>query len=119
MTARPRRGTPTACALLVALMVSYAAVLLVVAPHGAGAVASPLPPQEIRVVAPMRSFNDNWEQAALLAQQNTGGVVVEVDAADTVNTFEVDVVRKGVEIDLDVNVATGRIIEIGRGPAGD
>ena len=58
----------------------------------------------------MRAFNDSWEQAALLAQQATGGVIVEVDAEDTANTFEVDVVRKGVEIDLDVNVVTGRII---------
>jgi hypothetical protein len=119
MTARPRRGTPTACALLVALMGSYAAILLLVAPHRAGAAASPLPSQQIRVVTPKRTFNDSWEQAALLAQQATGGVVVEVDAEDTANSFEVDVVKKGVEIDLDVNVATGRIVEIGRGPAGD
>src|SRR3954454_19809883 len=108
MTARPRRGTPTACALLVALMASYAAVLLLLAPHGAGAAASPLPPQQIRVVAPMRTFNDNWEQAALLAQQATGGVIVEVDAEDTVDTFEVDVVNKGLEIDVNRNVVTGR-----------
>jgi len=42
---------------------------------------------------------------------------VEVDAEDTANTFEVDVVRKGVEIDLDVNVVTGRMIQSARGPA--
>jgi hypothetical protein len=119
MTARPRRGTPTACALLVALMMFYAAILLLLAPRRAGAAASPSPPQPIRAVAPMRAFNDSWEQAALLAQQATGGVIVEVDAEDAANTFEVDVVRKGVEIDLDVNVVTGRIVEIGRWPAGD
>ena len=117
MTARPRRGTPTACALLVGLMVSYAAILLLVAPRRAGAAGSPSPP--IRTVAPMRAFNDSWEQAALLAQQATGGVIVEVEAEDTANTFEVDVVKKGVEIDLDVNVVSGRIIQIGRWPAGD
>ena len=117
MTARPRRGTPTACALLLALMVAYAAILLLVAPRRAGAAASPSPP--IRTVAPARAFIDRWEQAALLAQQATGGVVVEVDAEDTANTFEVDVVRKGVEIDLDVNVVTGRMTQIGRWAAGD
>ena len=68
-------------------------------------------------VAPTRAFIDSWEQAALLAQQATGGVIVEVDAEDTANTFEVDVVRKGVEIDLDVNVVTGRMNgQIGRWP---
>ena len=106
-----------ACALLLALMASYAAVLLVAAPQKAGAAASPSP--TIRTVVPTRAFIDSWEQAALLAQQNTGGVVVEVDAADTINTFEVDVVRKGVEIDLDVNVVTGRMTEIGRWAAAD
>jgi hypothetical protein len=117
MTIRPRRGTPTACALLLALMASYAAILLLVAPQRAGAATSPSP--MIRTVLPTRAFIDNWEQAALLAQQSTGGVVVEVDAEDTANTFEVDVVRKGVEIDLDVNVRTGRMTEIGRWAADD
>jgi hypothetical protein len=117
MSTRPRRGTPAACALLVALMGCYAAILLIAAPQRAGAAASPSP--SIRTVVPTRAFIDNWEQAALLAQQSTGGVVVEVDAEDTANTFEVDVVRKGVEIDLDVNVLTGRITEIGRWAADD
>jgi len=117
MTARRRGGTPKACALLLAMMVAYAAVFLLVAPRRAGAAASPSPP--IRTVAPTRPFIDRWEQAALLAQQTTGGVVVEVDAEDTANTFEVDVVRKGVEIDLDVNVVTGRMTEIGRWTADD
>jgi len=117
MTTRPRRGTPAACALLVALMGCYAAILLIAAPQRAGAAASPSP--SIRTVVPTRAFIDNWEQAALLAQQSTGGVVVEVDAEDTANTFEVDVVRKGVEIDLDVNVLTGRMTEIGRWAADD
>jgi hypothetical protein len=35
------------------------------------------------------------------------------------NTFEVDVVRKGGEIDLDVNVVTGRMILIGTWAGGD
>jgi hypothetical protein len=100
-------------------MVFYAAILLLVAPGRAGAAASPSPPQPIRAVVPIRAFSDSWEQAALLAQQATGGVIVEVEALDAANTFEVDVVRKGVEIDLDVNVVTGRILEIGRWPAGD
>ncbi len=117
MAPRPRRGTPTACALLLALMVGYAAVVLLVAPRRAGAAASPSPP--IRTVAPARAFTDRWEQAALLAEQSTGGVVVEVDAEDTADTFEVDVVRKDVEIDLDVNVVTGRMTQIGRWAAGD
>jgi len=95
----------------------YAAILLIAAPQRAGAAASPSP--SIRTVVPTRAFIDNWEQAALLAQQSTGGVVVEVDAEDTANTFEVDVVRKGVEIDLDVNVLTGRMTEIGRWAADD
>ena len=117
MTARPRRGTPTACALLLAMMAAYAAVFLLAAPQRAGAAARPAPP--VRTMAPARAVVDRWEQAALLAEQRTGGVVVEVDAEDTADTFEVDVVRKGVEIDLDVNVVTGRMSEIGRWAAGD
>src|SRR3954447_172220 len=117
MTTRPRPGTPAACALLVALMASYAAILLLATPQSAGAAAPPSP--TIRTVVPTRASIDNWEQAALLAQQSTGGVVVEVDAEDSANTFEVDVVRNGVEIDLDVNVLTGRMTEIGRWAADD
>jgi len=98
-------------------MASYAAIFLVAAPQRAGAATSPSP--AIRTVVPTRAFIDSWEQAALLAQQSTGGVVVEVDAEDAANTFEVDVVRKGVEIDLDVNVLTGRMTEIGRWAADD
>jgi hypothetical protein len=117
MTARPRRGTPTAYALLLAMMAAYAAIVLLAAPQRAGAAASPSPP--IRTEAPTRAFIDSWEQAALIAQQATGGVVVEVGAEDTANTLEVDVVRKGVEIDLDINVVTGRMTEIGRWAAED
>ena len=118
MTPRPRRGTPTACALLLALM----AGLCGHRPAGGAAEGSERRRRRHRRSGPWlpaRAFTDRWEQAALLAEQATGGVVVEVDAEDTADTFEVDVVRKGVEIDLDVNVVTGRMTQIGRWAAGD
>ena len=92
MTARPQRKTPTTGALLLAMVAAYAAILLPALPRRAGAAASPLPP--IRSVAPTRAFIDSWVKAALLAHQATEGVVVEVDAEDTANTIEVDVVRQ-------------------------
>lgn len=117
MTARPGRGALTACSLLVAVILSYAAILLLVAPGGAD--AAPPRPQPLGAVAPMPPFSDSLEQAVLLAQQATGGVMVEVDVEDARNTYEVDVLRKNVEIDLDVNVVTGRVMQIGRSAAGD
>ena len=95
---------------------AYEAVLLLVVPGAARAApSSPRPPASIGPLSPVRG---NLEQAVLLAEDATGGVTVEVDAENTKGRYEVDVVKGKVEIDLSVDVTTGRVVEIGRQPAG-
>ena len=103
-------------ALLLAVLLAYEAVLLLVIPGAARAApSSPRPPASIGPLSPVRG---TLEQAVLLAEDATGGVTVEVDAENTKGRYEVDVVKGKVEIDLSVDVTTGRVVEIGRQPAG-
>ena len=103
-------------ALLLAVLLAYEAVLLLVVPGAARAApSSPRPPASIGPLSPVRG---TLEQAVLLAEDATGGVTVEVDAENTKGRYEVDVVKGKVEIDLSVDVTTGRVVEIGRQPAG-
>jgi hypothetical protein len=112
----PGRGAAVAGALLLAVLLAYEVVLLLVVPGAARAApSSPRPPASIGPLSPVRG---NLEQAVLLAEDATGGVTVEVDAENTKVRYEVDVVKGKVEIDLSVDVTTGRVVEIGRQPAG-
>jgi hypothetical protein len=111
-----RRGALAACALLLGSLLTYEAVLLLVVPGAAQAApSSPRPPAQLEPLKPVRG---SVEQAALLAEDATGGVTVEVDAEDTKGWYEVYVVKGSVEIDLCVDVPTGRVVEIGRESAG-